>query len=102
MGSVVRPELSERATLTELYREHASERDRMPGPDVPRFVGYVRRIGRRATEVRDVAWRAQLRLCGKRNRMLERGKPLNKITTAVARELAGFTWSLGHAERLLA
>jgi transposase len=53
-------------------------------------------------EVRQIAWRAQGRLCAKRQRLLARGKPANKAATAVARELAGFIWSVGRAERLLA
>ncbi len=44
--------------------------------------------------VRDIAWKAQTRLCGKYRRMLARGKTKPVITTAVARELLGFIWAI--------
>lgn len=53
-------------------------------------------------EVRRIAWRAQERLCVKRNKLLARGKPSSKVTTALARELAGFIWSVGRVQNLLA
>lgn len=42
--------------------------------------------------VRDIAWRAQLRLCSRYRRLCGRGMHSNKICVAVARELAGFVW----------
>lgn len=42
--------------------------------------------------VRDIAWRAQLRLCSRYRRLCARGMHSNKICVAVARELAGFLW----------
>jgi hypothetical protein len=44
--------------------------------------------------LREIAWRAQLRLCQRYRRLNARGLPLNKICTAMARELAGFIWDL--------
>jgi transposase len=44
--------------------------------------------------LREIAWRAQLRLCQRYRRLNARGLPLNKICTAIARELAGFIWDL--------
>ncbi len=38
------------------------------------------------------SWAAQQRLCGRYRRMSARRKPTGVIITAVARELAGFTW----------
>ena len=44
--------------------------------------------------VREIAWRAQLRLA-KRYRHLEARKlALNKICVAIARELSGFIWDI--------
>lgn len=40
-----------------------------------------------------IADRAQQRLCRRYRRLSERGKPVNKIVVAVARELVGFLWS---------
>lgn len=44
--------------------------------------------------IRDIAWRAQLRLCGRYRRMQRRGLHINKTCIAVARELAGFIWDV--------
>lgn len=46
-------------------------------------------------EVVELSWRAQLRLCGRYRRMVGRGKPAQKVVTAVARELLGFMWAIG-------
>jgi transposase len=45
-----------------------------------------------------IADRAQRRLHGRRQRLTERGKAPNKITVALARELAGFLWVVLAAE----
>jgi transposase len=44
--------------------------------------------------VRAVAWKAQTRLCRRYRQMMARGKPKPVIVTAIARELAGFVWSI--------
>jgi len=44
--------------------------------------------------IRDLAWRAQLRLCGRWRKLAARRLPQNKIVTAIARELAGFVWAM--------
>lgn len=44
--------------------------------------------------VRQIAWKAQKRLCGRYRRLSDRGKPTTVVTTAVARELAGFVWAI--------
>lgn len=44
--------------------------------------------------VRAVGWKAQVRLCQRYRRMSAAGKPLPKVTTAIARELAGFVWDI--------
>ncbi|HAJ3957496.1 IS110 family transposase [Fictibacillus sp. Mic-4] len=43
-----------------------------------------------------ISWNAQNRLHGKYYRLLSRGKVCGKSITAVARELAGFIWAIGH------
>ncbi len=45
--------------------------------------------------IRDIAWRAQLRLTQRYRRLSARGLQPNKICVAIARELAGFIWSIG-------
>jgi transposase len=44
--------------------------------------------------VRDIAWRAQLRLCQRYRRLNARGVHQNKTCIAIARELAGFIWDV--------
>jgi transposase len=45
-------------------------------------------------EIRDIAWKAQLRLCARCRRMLARGKNRNQVITAIARELIAFMWAI--------
>ena len=53
--------------------------------------------------VRDISWRAQLRLT-KRFRYLhrERKLPQNKVCVAIARELCGFIWDIARQVKPLA
>ena len=44
--------------------------------------------------MRNHAWKAQVRLCGRFARLSSRGVQVNKICVAVARELAGFVWAM--------
>jgi transposase len=44
--------------------------------------------------LREIAWRAQLRLSQRYRRLSARGLQHNKICTAIARELAGFLWDI--------
>jgi transposase len=44
--------------------------------------------------VREIAWKAQVRLCKRYRRMVMRGKHQNVAVTAVARELACFMWAI--------
>jgi len=48
-------------------------------------------------EVRKIAWKAQVRLCGRFQRLLARGKNRNAVVTATARELAAFMWAIACA-----
>lgn len=53
-------------------------------------------------EVKAIGWKAQNRLHTRYKRLQARGKPRQQVMTAVARELAGFIWSIGqqvHRER---
>jgi len=44
--------------------------------------------------IKKISWKAQLRLCGRFQRLLGRGKKPNIVITAIARELAGFAWAI--------
>jgi transposase len=48
-----------------------------------------------ATSIREIAWKAQIRLCARYRRMLARGKKKTIVITAIARELVGFIWAIG-------
>jgi transposase len=44
--------------------------------------------------VRDIAWKAQERLCGRYRKLGHAGKLKTVITAAIARELSGFVWAI--------
>jgi transposase len=44
--------------------------------------------------IREIAWKAQLRLCTRYRKLARSGKPANVVTAAIARELAGFIWAI--------
>ncbi len=59
--------------------------------------------------VQAIAWAAQKRLCGRYQALMRAGKEKNRVTSAVARELAGFIWAIAcevmgrpHASKALA
>jgi transposase len=43
----------------------------------------------------DIAWKAQLRLCGRYRKLAARGKRQGVVTAAIAREMAAFLWAIG-------
>jgi len=45
-------------------------------------------------KVRDIAWKAQLRLTKRFRMMANTGKPHNVIVVAMAREIAAFMWAI--------
>lgn len=45
--------------------------------------------------VREIAWKAQCRLCARYRALLRKGKHKNAAITAVAREFAAFIWAIG-------
>lgn len=50
-----------------------------------------------SSQVREIAWKAQVRLCARYRQLRARGKEPNKVVIAVARELAGFVWAIARA-----
>jgi transposase len=67
----------------------------------PQLSGPIRRRQEGlAPEITEIAWKAQIRLCGRYRRLCAKGKPEPQAVTAVARELLGFIWAIGcHVER---
>ena len=61
-------------------------------------------IARRQTGLpkaaRDIAWQAQLRLCGRFRKLCARKLNRNKAVVAIARELAGFVWAIAKGVKL--
>ncbi len=43
--------------------------------------------------IRDIAWKAQVRLCSRWRRLAAAGKPKVVVTTGIAREMTGFIWA---------
>ncbi len=54
-----------------------------------------RRQAGQSEAVKEIAWKAQHRLHTVYRRMLGKGKPSQKIVTAIGRELVGFIWAIG-------
>jgi transposase len=53
-----------------------------------------KRLEKQTKKIREISWKAQLRLCGKYRKLKGRGKPQQQTVTAVARELVGFIWAI--------
>lgn len=52
-------------------------------------------VAQQAKPVRDIAWKAQVRLCDRFRKLSAAGKRPTVVVTAIARELCGFIWALG-------
>ena len=57
----------------------------------------VDRIEALPKAVRDIGWKAQVRLCTRYRRLSARGKTANVVNVAIAREMVGFIWSIACA-----
>ncbi|AHI27141.1 MULTISPECIES: IS110 family RNA-guided transposase [Acetobacteraceae] len=52
-------------------------------------------VAKQAKAIRDIAWKAQLRLCERYRKLSATGKKPTVVVTAIARELCGFIWAIG-------
>ena len=52
------------------------------------------RLEHRPQAVREIAWKAQVRLCERYRRLEAKGKRTQVIVTAIAREMAAFLWAI--------
>jgi transposase len=52
------------------------------------------RAQKTSERVQAMAWEGQKRLCGRYQKLLNLGKPKQKVCAAVAREMAGFIWAI--------
>lgn len=48
-------------------------------------------------DVRDIAWKGQLRMCQRHRHLMAAGKAKVVVTTAIAREMVGFIWAIARA-----
>ena len=44
--------------------------------------------------IQDISWKAQVRLCKRYRRLAARGKHVNQVVIAIAREMAAFVWAI--------
>lgn len=54
----------------------------------------LRRSANLPEPVREIGWKAQVRLCARYRRLQRSGRPRNVVTVAIARELAAFVWAI--------
>ena len=47
--------------------------------------------------IQDMSWKAQVRLCKRYRRLVARGKNVNQVVVAIARERAAFVWAIARA-----
>jgi transposase len=52
------------------------------------------RVGAAPRTAREIAWKAQTRLCGRFRTLTRKGKRSTLVVTAIARELSAFTWAI--------
>jgi transposase len=52
------------------------------------------RLEKLPPEVQAIGWKAQLRLCARYRRLSARGKHVNQVVVAIAREMAAFAWAI--------
>ncbi len=45
-------------------------------------------------DICEIAWKAQVRLCGRYRKLMAKGKMRTKVVTAITRELSGFVWAI--------
>jgi len=53
-------------------------------------------------EIKEISWKAQVRLCGRFRKLMAKGKNRNQTVTAIARELSGFMWAIAKEVPMLA
>jgi hypothetical protein len=44
--------------------------------------------------IQDISWKAQVRLGKRSRRVVARGKNVNQVVVAIAREMAAFVWAI--------
>jgi transposase len=52
------------------------------------------RLEKLPAEVQTISWKAQVRLCKRYRQLVARGKHVNQVVVAIAREMAAFAWAI--------
>jgi transposase len=52
------------------------------------------RLEKLPPEIQTIGWRAQVRLCKRYRQLSARGKHVNQVVVAIAREMAAFAWAI--------
>jgi transposase len=52
------------------------------------------RLEKVSKTIQDISWKAQVRLCKRYRRLVARGKHVNQVVVAIAREMAAFVWAI--------
>jgi transposase len=52
------------------------------------------RLEKLPAEIQAISWKAQVRLCRRYRQLSLRGKHVNQVTVAIAREMAAFAWAI--------
>jgi transposase len=52
------------------------------------------RLEQQPAEIQAIAWKAQVRLCRRYRQLSARGKHVNQVVVAIAREMAAFAWAI--------
>ena len=51
--------------------------------------------------IQDISWKAQVRLCKRYRRLVARGKQVNQVIVAIAREMAAFVWAIAREMKVV-
>jgi len=89
---------TKRGGITKTGNGHA-RRALIEAAQAYRFPARVSRELRKRQEglprtIKEISWKAQVRLCGRFRKLIAKGKNPNRIKTAIARELSGFIWAV--------
>ncbi len=60
------------------------------------------RLEKLPAEVQAISWKAQVRLCRRYRQLTARGKHVNQVVVAIAREMAAFAWAIARLVPLTA
>jgi len=60
------------------------------------------RLEKVPTEIQAISWKAQVRLCKRYRQLSARGKHVNQVVVAIAREMAAFAWAIARLVPLAA